>query len=140
VAFDAQSFSERAGAIERHLTRLESRRPPPDGKLLPMTDATDTVVLHLWQAIQGCIDLAVSACVGLDLGAPETYGSAFVKLAEAQVLDAALAERLRRAAGFRNFLVHNYEKLDLGIVLDAAHKAPTDIRAAIASLARTLPS
>lgn len=140
MGFEAQTFAERAAAIERHLLRLESRRPPTHGELLPMTDATDTVVLHLWQAIQGCIDLALSACVGLDLGAPETWAGAFERLGGAGVIDEALAERLRRAAGFRNFLVHNDEKLDLRIVLHAAHQAPDDIREAVRQLARSLPT
>lgn len=139
-ALEVATFTERAAAIERHLARLESRRPPRDGELLPMTDATDAVVLHLWQAIQGCIDLAVSACVARDLGAPETYAGAFERLARAGLLDPDLADRLRRAAGFWNFLVHNYEALDLGIALEAAHRAPDDLREALGQLARALPA
>jgi hypothetical protein len=41
--------------------------------LRPSTDASDAVILHLWQAVQMVIDLAVSACLKFDLGAPQGY-------------------------------------------------------------------
>ncbi len=56
-------------------------------------------MLHLWQAVQVVIDLAVSTCVRLGLGSPPTYGDAFRRLAAAGVLDEELAARLGAAAG-----------------------------------------
>jgi hypothetical protein len=47
------------------------------------TDPSDAVTLHLWQAVQSVIDLAVSACARLKLGTPDTYADAFHRLAEA---------------------------------------------------------
>lgn len=73
-----------------------------------MSSATDTVVLHLWQAIQVVIDLAASTAVRLGLGSPPTYGDAFRSLADAHVIDEALGARLARAAAFRNLVVHGY--------------------------------
>lgn len=35
------------------------------------------MVLHLWQAVQIVIDVAVWACVGLGLGSPPSYGARF---------------------------------------------------------------
>ncbi len=60
--------------------------------LRPSTDASDAVILHLWQAVQVVIDLAVSTCVAFDLGTPSNYGGdAFRRLAQAGVLEQALA-------------------------------------------------
>jgi uncharacterized protein YutE (UPF0331/DUF86 family) len=78
--------------------------------------------------------------VARDLGAPETCAGAFERLARAGLLDPDLAARLRRAAGFRSSLVHDDEALDLGIVLEAAHRAPDDLREALRQLARALPA
>lgn len=131
MGFDPESFVERAAAIERHLDRVDARRPDEPSELKPMTDATDAVILHLWQATQGTIDLAISACVGLDLGAPATYAEAFTRLVDAGRLEPALGKRLAAAAGFRNLLVHAYEKLDLAVVWQAATHGPADLRAFI---------
>ena len=43
-------------------------------------------------------------------------GAVFDVLAEQNVIDAALAHRLKSAVGFRNLAVHQYEALDWTIV------------------------
>jgi uncharacterized protein YutE (UPF0331/DUF86 family) len=120
--------------VERHLTRVTEHLPGDPAGLTPLSSATDTVVLHLWQAVQIVIDLAVSSCVRLGLGSPPTYGDAFRKLAGDDVLDAALAEWLARAAGFRNLIVHAYADLDLRRVHAVAVAGPRDLRAFLAAL------
>ena len=80
------------------------------------------------------IDLALAACVRNNLGTPATYAEAFRRLADAGVLDDALAGRLVQAAGFRNAIVHGYESLDMKRVHEAASKGPDDFRAFLAVL------
>jgi predicted nucleotidyltransferase len=48
--------------------RVAARLPSDAAALRPATDATDAVILHLWQAVQVVIDVAVSSCVTLGLG------------------------------------------------------------------------
>jgi uncharacterized protein YutE (UPF0331/DUF86 family) len=43
-------------------------------------------------------------------------GKAFDLLAQEQLLEPALAERLKRSVGFRNLAVHNYEAINWAIV------------------------
>lgn len=131
---DRELLAERAAAVVRHLDRVAAHLPAdPDG-LGPLSTATDTVVLHLWQAVQVVIDLAVSTCVRLGLGSPPTYGDAFRSLAGAGVLDADLAGRLARAAGFRNLVVHAYAEPDLRRLHAIAADGPSDLRAFLAAL------
>ena len=59
---------------------------------------------------------------------------AFRALARDGVLDAALAERLAKAAGFRNVVVHAYAALDLHRIHAAATEGPADLRAFLAAL------
>ena len=129
-------LAEKAAAIERHLRRVESRLPPAPGVLAPGTDASDVVILHLWQAVQIAIDLALSTVVRAGQPTPATYADAFRTLAQMDVIAAELANRLARAAGFRNRLVHAYEGLDLAWVTDAARHGPADLRALVACLQR----
>jgi uncharacterized protein YutE (UPF0331/DUF86 family) len=133
-AVDGELLAERTATVLAHLDRVADHLPDDPSDLRPMTSATDTVVLHLWQAIQVVIDLAAGTCVRLGLGSPPTYGDAFRLLAGADVIDDELGERLARAAAFRNLLVHAYGRLDLQRVHAIARTGPDDLRAFLAAL------
>jgi uncharacterized protein YutE (UPF0331/DUF86 family) len=121
---DRELLAERAASVTRHLDRVAAYLPGDPSQLQPMTVATDTVVLHLWQAVQVVIDLAVSSCVRPGLGSPPTDADAFGRLAEAGVLPVDLSVRLARAAGFRNLVVHGYGSLNLRRVHTIARDGP----------------
>lgn len=131
---DALVLAERAAAVQGHLRRVQARLPAEPADLQPMSDTTDAVVLHLWQAIQIVIDLAVSACVRLGLGSPPTYGDAFRRLGAHGSIDGELAERLARAAGFRNVIVHAYANLDLRRLHVVASTGPADLLEFLAAM------
>jgi uncharacterized protein YutE (UPF0331/DUF86 family) len=131
---DEVLLAEKAAAIERHLARVEARRPARAEDLRAHSDISDSVILHLWQAVQLAIDLGVSAHVRAGLGSPATYGDALRGLARARILPQALADALVRATGFRNAIVHAYEDLDLQRVFAAAQAGPADLRAFLAHL------
>jgi uncharacterized protein YutE (UPF0331/DUF86 family) len=124
---DTAVLAERTMAVERHLARVAARLPASPDDLRPASDASDAVVLHLWQATQIVIDLAMSACLVLRLGTPSSYADAFRRLERADVVGADLADRLVRAAGFRNLVAHAYESLDLKRVHAAATHGPADL-------------
>jgi uncharacterized protein YutE (UPF0331/DUF86 family) len=132
--FDRAVLAERAMAIERHLARVAARLPESPAELQPATDASDAVILHLWQATQIVLDLATSACLAVKLGTPASYGDAFRRLQQAGIIEAPLADRLVRAAGFRNVVAHAYEALDMTRVHTAARTGPNDLRAFLAVL------
>ena len=138
TVLDAAVLAERAMAVERHLRRVAERLPATASELQPATDASDAVILHLWQATQIVIDQAMRACLALDLGTPANYGDAFRLLQQAGVLDVALADRLVRAAGFRNIVAHAYGTLDLKRVHEAATNGPDDLRAFMRGMGRKI--
>jgi len=126
-------------AIERHLARVADRLPRNSETFKPATDASDAVILHLWQATQIVIDLATTACLHFKLGVPATYADAFRRLSDAGVIESDLAVRLGRAAGFRNVVAHAYDQLDMARVHRAASEGPHDLRAFLANLRDRLP-
>ena len=73
--------------------------------------------------LQVIVDLAFDInahLVATTLGrSPETGRASFRDLAEAGVLDAALADSLAPAAGLRNVLVHHYVDVRMDLVADA---------------------
>lgn len=129
TVLDDALLAERAMAVERHLRRVADRLPVSASRLQPATDASDAVILHLWQATQIVIDLAMGCCLALRLGTPSNYGDAFRLLQNAGVIEAGLADRMVRAAGFRNIVAHAYGVLDMARVYDAATHGPDDLRA-----------
>lgn len=131
---DRAVLAERTMAVQRHLARVADRLPASRAGLQPATDASDAVVLHLWQATQIVIDVALGACLALRLGAPGSYADAFRRLQNAGIVEPALAGRLVRAAGFRNVVAHAYESLDLKRVHRAAADGPADLLEFLARL------
>lgn len=134
TGLDRDTLAERAAAIERHLERVAARLPASADELRLGTDAADAVVLNLWQALQLTIDLAVAACLHFKLAAPGTYADAFRQLGDTGLLDEGLADRLARAAGFRNLVAHGYQGLDLARVHTIARTGPADLRAFLVTL------
>lgn len=133
---DPVVLAERLAAVERHLRRVAEQPPDRVEDLRPATGPSDAVVLHLWQAVQITIDLALSWCVRAGLGAPPTYAEAFRRLAAHDLLDEQLAVRLTRAVGFRNLVARAYADLDLRRVHEAARSGPPDLRFFAAALLR----
>lgn len=97
-AVDGELLAERTATVLAHFDRVAAHLPADPADLRPMSSPTDTVVLHLWQAIQVVIDLATATCVRLGLGSPPTYGDAFRRLAEVGLLDPQLGTRLATGA------------------------------------------
>lgn len=133
-ALDRDVLAEKTQVVQRHLARVADRLPADPGGFQPATDTSDAVVLHLWQATQVVIDLALAACVHQKLGTPSGYADAFRRLQSAGLIDADLAGRLVRAAGFRNVVAHAYENLDMPRVFRAAKEGPRDLVAFLARL------
>jgi uncharacterized protein YutE (UPF0331/DUF86 family) len=73
---DRDVLAERVMAVERHLRRVADRLPASADELVASTDASDAVTLHLWQATQIVIDLAMAACLSLKLGTPSSSSGA----------------------------------------------------------------
>jgi uncharacterized protein YutE (UPF0331/DUF86 family) len=69
-------------------------------------------------AIEAGVDVAQHVCASEGWDPPRDNGDAIRLLGVHGVLSADLADRLRRAVGFRNVLVHDYVEVDDGIVLD----------------------
>jgi uncharacterized protein YutE (UPF0331/DUF86 family) len=134
MSLDLDVLAERASAVERHLARVAQKLPATPAELAPNTDASDAVILHLWQATQIVLDIALGACARNKLGTPAGYADAFVRLGAAGVLDAVLARRLAAAAGFRKVVAHVYESIDLARVHSAATHGPADLRAFLAAV------
>jgi len=80
---DPDVLRRRTDQVLHHLRRLRDREDLSVELLERDEDIMSVVLMDLQRAIQGCIDLAVHACVDDGLGAPEGPAAAFALLARA---------------------------------------------------------
>ena len=90
-------------------------------------------------AIEACVDVAQHLCASEGWGPPRDNGDALELLGRHGVLDSGLATQMRRAAGFRNVLVHEYVEVDDEIVLSRL-KDLSDLDSFVAAVAEWVSS
>ena len=66
--------------------------------------------------MQISVDIGAHLIAGMEVPPPDTMGQTFDLLAQGGVLNDELASNLKKAVGFRNIAVHNYESINWGIV------------------------
>ena len=76
----------------------------------------DAIAMNLQRACELAIDLANHAIRVKKLGLPQDSGHSFELLYEAGLIDKAMTAKLKTMVGFRNVLVHQYQRLDLDIM------------------------
>lgn len=121
---DTEVLDARLRELSRRLRRVEARKPASIKALAADEDMQDILARNLELAIQSCIDIAYHLC-GAHGKVPTTAADAFAELAKLELIERGLAQRLQRAAGFRNVLVHEYTEVDWKIVM---HVIRTDTR------------
>ena len=76
--------------------------------------------------VEECIDIANHIIADEGLRLPVGYADAFQVLMENGVINKRLSPTMEKMAKFRNVVIHQYEKIDPGIVLGILHKNLSD--------------
>jgi uncharacterized protein YutE (UPF0331/DUF86 family) len=113
---DREVIEQKLESLRRCVQRIETKSPPVAATLMTDIDLQDIVALNLSRAVQICVDIGAHLIAGMDVPPPDTMGQTFDILAQGGVLDRDLASRLKKAVGFRNIAVHNYENINWEIV------------------------
>lgn len=77
----------------------------------------DAVAINLQRACEQAIDLANYVIKSKKLGLPRESKESFALLAENGIIDTDLSVKLEKMVGFRNILVHEYQSLDIEIMI-----------------------
>jgi uncharacterized protein YutE (UPF0331/DUF86 family) len=109
---DGEQIGARLARLERLIEQLEDVRAGGEDAYLADERVRAMTERWLQLAIQACIDVGAQLVSELSAAAPADYAGVFKALAEAGHLEVELADRLARAAGLRNVLVHLYLELD----------------------------
>lgn len=96
-------------------------------------------ILHLLQtAVEICLDMTNHIIADEEWRAPSSNRDAFQVLREHDILSEALLKHCQNMAGFRNILVHMYEKVDLEDVYNILKNHLGDFEAFGSSIKRFL--
>ncbi|HEB80780.1 MAG TPA: DUF86 domain-containing protein [Chromatiales bacterium] len=126
---DREVVEQKLEALRRSVQRVQEKCPPEPAVLVQDADAQDIVAFNLARAVQLCVDIGAHLIADSNIPAPDTMGRIFDALAEVGCIDHELAGRLKKAVGFRNIAVHNYQAIDWHIVHTIALTRLADFRA-----------
>ena len=77
----------------------------------------DSVVLNLQRTCEACIDIANHLNRQHQYGIPQSSRDSFTLLAQNNAIPVELTENLKKMVGLRNIAVHDYQELNLDIVI-----------------------
>ena len=113
---DRDVVTAKLESLRRCVERVRTRTPASAEALSASDDAQDILCLNLERAVQACVDIAAHIVSDSECAVPDTMAGTFDALERQGIVSRALAERMRRAVGFRNISVHAYRTLDWEIV------------------------
>jgi uncharacterized protein YutE (UPF0331/DUF86 family) len=135
---DKDLILAKASSVKRHLRRIEEKRNIDLNIFLKDIDRQESILFNLQMAIQNCIDIAAHIISDEGLGVPGSTNEMFYLLEENGYLDHDITEKMVKAVGFRNLIVHEYEKIELGQVFEIAVKDIKDLNEYLKSIFRKL--
>lgn len=112
----------KAGFIERCVARAkEEYAVNPQGFASDYT-RQDAAILNIQRACEAALDMGQHLIRRERLGVPQSARDVFALLAQGGWITAAQADNLKRMVGFRNIAVHDYQALQLPIMVSIIEK------------------
>lgn len=96
----------------------------------------DAIALNLQRACEQCIDLANHVVRINKLGLPKESRDSFRLLAANKIITTELAASLEGMVGFRNVLVHEYQRLDISLMVDVVENKLDDLLVYVDSIVK----
>lgn len=115
---DTESVRERLIHIQKMLQRLERFRTTPRKQFIADEDSIELAAFELQTCIEAMADISTHLIAAMGLEKPAERRDAPVILAKHGIFPKDLGERLAKAVGMRNLIVHGYLGLIPGDVYD----------------------
>jgi len=135
---DRDLILAKAGSVKRHLNRIKAKSDADMATFMQDLDRQESVAFNMHLAIQNCMDIAAHIISEEGLGVPGSAAEMFYLLQENGFLPADLTQKMVKAAGFRNLLVHEYEKIDLQRLHHAVENNVDDLTEFLAAVFKKL--
>ena len=138
MVVDRDLILAKAGSVKKHLNRIIQKQEVDLRVFLEDMDRQESILFNLQMAIQNCIDIAAHIVSDEGLGLPGSTSEMFYLLEENGYLDGALSEKMIKAVGFRNLILHEYGKIDLEQVFEVAQNDLRDLNDFLVAILRKL--
>lgn len=112
----------KAATIERCVTRAREEYLRDPASFATDFTRQDAATLNIQRACEAALDMGQHLIRRERLGIPQSARDVFTLLAQSQRIDPALADSLKRMVGFRNIAVHDYQALQLPIMVAIIEK------------------
>jgi uncharacterized protein YutE (UPF0331/DUF86 family) len=133
-----ESIAQKLDIVRESLERLESLPQSSYAEFSADFRNLDSTLHRLQTAIQALIDVASYVVSSRGLGVPQTSLEALEKLEAANLLPHGSAARFAPLIGFRNRVVHLYDRIDPQIVYQILTQHRGDLTDLAALLVRAL--
>ncbi len=108
--------------IIKTIGRIKTHIPASSDELAANYDAQDIIALNLERTIQASVDIAAHIISATNINPPQTMSDSFICLEKGKIITKEISERMRKAVGFRNISVHDYQVIDWNIVYSICTK------------------
>jgi uncharacterized protein YutE (UPF0331/DUF86 family) len=108
--------------IERCLKRIREEYEGYEEEFDENFTKQDSVILNLERAAQASIDIAAHIVKSMKLGLPQSSRELFVLLEAADIIDVQVSQQMQNMVGFRNIAVHDYQNLNIEILVAIVEK------------------
>ena len=128
----------KVASVRVHLDRIAAKTGFDFQVFLGDVDRQDIVAFNLSLAVENCIDIAAHIISENGWGVPGSASEMFVLLRDKGILDPELTERMIKAVGLRNLIVHEYGKIDLKMLFATVRNDLNDLDSYLAQIFRKL--
>lgn len=132
-------IAEKSESIRRCIERIKSKQPFTLARLSSDYDLQDIVSINLERAIQNAVDIATFVVSDKQLPAPLTMAEGFDQLRKLKILTKGTSERMKKAVGYRNLMVHEYGRIDWAVVYSICIRRLGDFRKFIEEISASKP-
>lgn len=117
----------KAGSVKSHLNRVLEKRNVDLDSFIKDIDRQESILFNIQTAVQNCIDIAAHIISEEGLGVPGSTTEMLYTLEKNGYLDNDLTQKMVKAVGFRNLIVHEYGKIELEQVYEIAQNDINDL-------------
>jgi uncharacterized protein YutE (UPF0331/DUF86 family) len=111
-------IDKKISKLKYYLKLLKEYKPDCKKRFLSDPMYEGALLHYLYLVSDGCISLAEMIIKNKALNSPQSYYEAIDILGENEIIPKEFAYNFAKIASFRNFLAHDYEKIDYLVICE----------------------
>jgi uncharacterized protein YutE (UPF0331/DUF86 family) len=135
---DKDLILAKAGSVKSHLNRVIEKRNVDLDSFIKDIDRQESILFNIQTAVQNCIDIAAHIISEESFGVPGSTTEMLYILEKNGYLDNDLTQKMVKAVGFRNLIVHEYGKIELEQVYEIAQDDINDLNEYLKAIIKKL--